>query len=159
MISLHIEATDGADLRKKLADILGTSGWTAVVASAATEAPDVRSNTAEEAAAPVKRTRAKKDEVKPAAEGEPQSGQPDTPAADTSEATTAGTTASTASAGTDAVTIDDLRELTLSVVDKCGREKIEEILGQFGIARATQVADDQRDELATSLRDALATAG
>lgn len=151
MINLHIEATDGADLRKKLADILGTT-------AAATEPvmPEVQDMLG---AAPAKRTRAKKEVAEPAAEGEQQSGQPGTPAVDTSEATTDGTTASTASAGTDAVTIDDLRELTLSVVDKCGREKIEEILGQFGIARATQVADDQRGELAEALRDALAAVG
>lgn len=52
-------------------------------------------------------------------------------------------------------TVAGIRELVLQVVDKRGRDKMEEILKQFGVDRATQVPEEQRDELAGLLADAL----
>lgn len=47
-----------------------------------------------------------------------------------------------------------VREVVLAVVDKHGREYMQEILAKYGIQRATQVAEEQRDELLTELREA-----
>lgn len=63
--------------------------------------------------------------------------------------------ADTASSGGSSVTIDTIRELTLSVVDKRGKDGIEAVLSQFGVARSTQVPEEQWGELAQALRDAL----
>lgn len=71
----------------------------------------------------------------------------------TSSSTSAATTAS--AGGSDAVTIDTIRELTLSVVDKRGKEGIEAVLSEFGVQRSTQVPEAQWGELAAALRDAL----
>lgn len=63
--------------------------------------------------------------------------------------------ADTASSDGSSVTINTIRELTLSVVDKRGKDGIEAVLSQFGVARSTQVPEEQWGELAQALRDAL----
>jgi outer membrane biosynthesis protein TonB len=49
-----------------------------------------------------------------------------------------------------------VRDVVLAVVDKHGRERMEAILKEYGIARASQVAPAQREELLAELREALA---
>ena len=70
----------------------------------------------------------------------------------------ASSSTSAASTGSDdgsEITIDMVRELTLAVVDKRGKEGIEKVLSEFGAARSTQVPEEQWGELVAALRDAL----
>lgn len=62
----------------------------------------------------------------------------------------------TSSEASDAPTVGEIRELVLQVVDLCGRERMEEIVAQFGVERATQVPVEQRGELMSIMREALA---
>lgn len=73
--------------------------------------------------------------------------------ASTTEDTGSGT--ATSASPSDEVTIEDIRELTLKVVDKCGKAGIEAVLETFGVARATQVPEEQRPELRDALQAAL----
>lgn len=182
-INLHIQATDGDDLRRQLRSILGAG------------APDnetpakVETKDAEPEAETVKPTRTRRAPKEVAAQAPAaESAAVDTDT-DTDEATTdsqteapetgkSGDGAKTADTSTDSdrqapssstsaadtasdggsdgdVTIDTIRELTLSVVDKRGKEGIESVLSEFGVARSTQVPEAQWGELAQALRDAL----
>lgn len=178
-INLHIQATDGDDLRRQLRSILGdeiapcpvsvghTSEGDAAQAEhpAETEKPKAtrtRRSTKDTVTEVQNETTEPKPEQESAeAEGESRSGaktaEPsaasDAPA--TSSSTSAATTASAAGSDAPLVTIDTIRELTLSVVDKRGKEGIEAVLSEFGVQRSTQVPEAQWDELAAALRDAL----
>ena len=118
--------------------------------------------------------RASKTKEAQATEGEPTVGQPDTAAA-TSEATTGGTTTSHASAekadGEKAAPQKEpevkqaeaaaeeqrsIRELTLELVGKGKRDKVEAILAEFGLQKTTAVEEAREDEMRTALIDALA---
>lgn len=48
-----------------------------------------------------------------------------------------------------------VRPVVLKLVEVKGRPAMEEVLAQFGIQRATQVAEGQRSELLAALEDAL----
>lgn len=176
-INLHIQATDGDDLRRQLRSILGDEiAPCPVPVGSASEADTAQAEHPAETEKPkaTRTRRSTKDTVtevqnettepKPEqesaeAEGESGSGaktvEPsaasDAPV--TSSSTSAATTAS--AGGSDAVTIDTIRELTLSVVDKRGKEGIEAVLSEFGVQRSTQVPEAQWGELAAALRDAL----
>lgn len=168
------------ELHGLVALLAGTSGiavsavavqpqLTAQMAAAA----EANGSAAEDKPEPARRTRARKEpEPQPqpevaetAATGEAGPGattaapsEAEDPAPEASSSTSAESTASDAGADGPATTVDQLRELTLKVVAKCGREGIEKVLNQFGIQRATQVPDEQRDELAAALQDALEAA-
>lgn len=55
-----------------------------------------------------------------------------------------------------AVTEGTLRELVLGVVAAKGRDAMVELLGRFGVAKATDVPAEQQEELVGALKDALA---
>ena len=178
-INLHIQATDGDDLRRQLRSILGdeiTPGPIPVapVSEADTAQTEHPAETEKPKATRTRRsakdttteaqnetTEPKPEQESAEAEGESGSGaktaEPsaasDAPA--TSSSTSAATTASAAGSDAPLVTIDTIRELTLSVVDKRGKEGIEAVLSEFGVQRSTQVPEAQWDELAAALRDAL----
>lgn len=165
MINLHIEAVDGADLRRQLAELLGTATMTSSgsgnrIIDAASPAPAAEEPDAEKPAttrAPRKPKAGKEPEGNaPASEGTTASSDPATTPESTSQTSDSGQTASnTAASPSDTVSIEDIRELTLKVVDKCGKAGIEAVLEQFGVARATQVPEERRPELRDALQDAL----
>ena len=183
-INLHIQAVDGDDLRRQLTSILGLRatednyGTETPVGHAEPEIKD-----AEPEVEPVKPTRTRRttkevggacsttsfgEKTADASTDSDQTGAPETgksgAGAKTADASTdsdqSATSSSTSAASTGSddgsdVTIDTIRELTLSVVDKRGKEGIEAVLSQFGVARSTQVPEEQWGELAQALRDAL----
>lgn len=82
------------------------------------------------------------------------------PVAETTESqpTTAqpSTTPAPAASASDApVDKETLRSLVLAVVAAKGRETVEEILSTFGLAKASDVAAEQADELVEALKGAL----
>lgn len=178
-INLHIQATDGDDLRRQLRSILG-AGAPDNETPAKVETKDAEPEV--ETARPTRTRRAPKEVAAqaPAAESaavdtdeaatDHQTEAPETgksgdgaKTADTStdsDRQAPSSSTSAASTGSDdgsdgGVTIDTIRELTLSVVDKRGKEGIESVLSEFGVARSTQVPEAQWGELAQALRDAL----
>lgn len=164
MIELKIEATDGNDLRKQLQALLGTTSL-AIADAIMPEVYEAEDKPTEEKAedpkpAPTRRKKAEKEPEgnAPANEGTTASSDPATTQDDTSQTSNDGQTASdmAASPSDGEVTIEQIRELTLKVVDQCGKAKIESILSEFGVARATQVAEELRPELAGKLQEALA---
>lgn len=178
-INLHIQAIDGDDLRRQLRSILGdeiTPGpiLVAPVSEADTAQTEHPAETEKPKATRTRRstkdttTEAQNETTEPkpeqeSAEGESGSGvktvEPsaasDAPATSSSTSTSAATTASAAGSDAPLVTIDTIRELTLSVVDKRGKEGIEAVLSEFGVQRSTQVPEAQWGELVAALRDAL----
>lgn len=157
MIKLKIEATDGNDLRKQLQALLGTTALTlsgaGSVGTTDPVMPEVRAADETEAAKPARAPRKK---VEPAKEPEvaEQASEGEATGSERSEETSS-TTSDTAHPSDGEVTIEQIRELTLKVVDQCGKQKIEEVLSGFGVARATQVSEELRPELAAKLQEAL----
>jgi cytoskeletal protein RodZ len=182
-INLHIQAVDGEDLRRQLTSILGLRaaednyGVETPVDSAAPLAEGAPEPDKEAPKATRRRTSKVEQTVRGTTEAEASAETTNSAFADAAEAgEQAGDGAKTADASTDSdqsatssstsaastgsddgsdVTIDTIRELTLSVVDKRGKEGIEAVLSQFGVARSTQVPEEQWGELAQALRDAL----
>lgn len=182
-INLHIQAVDGEDLRRQLTSILGLRatednyGVEVPVDSAAPLAEGAPEPDKEAPKATRRRTSKVEQTVRGTTEAEASAETTNSAFADAAEAgEQAGDGAKTADASTDSdqsatssstsavstgsddgsdVTIDTIRELTLSVVDKRGKEGIEAVLSQFGVARSTQVPEEQWGELAQALRDAL----
>jgi len=173
VIKLKIEATDGADLRKQLQALLGTTANTSFVHDVLKgsmllterdpvmqEVRDADAAAAADKPAPTRTPRKPKAEKEPEGnasvnEGTAASSDPATAQDDTSQTSDSGQTAETDVSPSDEVTIEDIRELTLKVVDKCGKPGIEAVLEQFGVARATQVPEERRPELRDALQDAL----
>ena len=183
-INLHIQAVDGEDLRRQLTSILGLRatednyGVEVPVDSAAPLAEGAPEPDKEAPKATRRRTSKVEQTVRDTTEAEAEASAETTnsASADAPETGKSGDGAKTADASTDSdqsatssststvstgsddgsdVTIDTIRELTLSVVDKRGKEGIEAVLSQFGVARSTQVPEEQWGELAQALRDAL----
>jgi hypothetical protein len=165
VIKLKIEATDGNDLRKQLQALLGTTALTlsgaGSVGTTDPVMPEVRAADETEAAKPVRASRKKVEPAKepegnePASEGTDDSGSASSTSDDTKTSSTSTDATSDASPSDGEVTIEQIRELTLKVVDQCGKQKIEEVLSGFGVARATQVSEELRPELAAKLQEAL----
>ncbi len=160
MINLHIEAVDGVDLRRQLAELLGATAPLVVSGSgtviAPTEEPEAEKPATTRAPRKPKTTEKEPEGNAPASEGTTASSDPATTPESTSQTSDSGQTASnTAASPSDTVSIEDIRELTLKVVDKCGKAGIEAVLEQFGVARATQVPEERRPELRDALQDAL----
>ncbi len=181
-INLHIQAVDGEDLRRQLTSILGLRaaednyGVETPVDSAAPLAEGAPEPDKEAPKATRRRTSKVEQTVRGTTEAEASAETTDSDQTGAPEAGKSGDGAKTADASTDSdqsatssstsavstgsddgsdVTIDTIRELTLSVVDKRGKEGIEAVLSQFGVARSTQVPEEQWGELAQALRDAL----
>ena len=183
-INLHIQAVDGEDLRRQLTSILGLRatednyGVEVPVDSAAPLAEGAPEPDKEAPKATRRRTSKVEQTVRGTTEAEASAETTNSASADAAEAgeqagdgvktadastdsdqsATSSSSTSAASTGSDDgsdVTIDTIRELTLSVVDKRGKEGIEAVLSQFGVARSTQVPEEQWGELAQALRDAL----
>lgn len=181
-INLHIQAVDGEDLRRQLTSILGLRatednyGVEVPVDSAAPLAEGAPEPDKEAPKATRRRTSKVEQTVRGTTEAEASAETTDSDQTGAPEAGKSGDGAKTADASTDSdqsatssstsavstgsddgsdVTIDTIRELTLSVVDKRGKEGIEAVLSQFGVARSTQVPEEQWGELAQALRDAL----
>ena len=178
-INLHIQAVDGEDLRRQLTSILGlraTEDNYGVEVPVDSAAPLAEGAPEPDKEAP-KATRRRTSKTEQTVRGTTVSAETTSSAsADAAETGKSGAGAKTADASTDSdqsatssstsaastgsddgsdVTIDTIRELTLSVVDKRGKEGIEAVLSQFGVARSTQVPEEQWGELAQALRDAL----
>lgn len=183
-INLHIQAVDGEDLRRQLISILGLrEAEYKYKYDAEIEAPVGHATpSAEDAPEPDKEapkaTRRRTPKVEQtvlgttvsaettssasadAAEAGEQAGSGARTAAESkgSDQQAASSSTSAASTGSDdgsEITIDMVRELTLAVVDKRGKEGIEKVLSEFGAARSTQVPEEQWGELVAALRDAL----
>jgi hypothetical protein len=84
----------------------------------------------------------------------------DTPAAGTPEAMTIGTTTETVAAGTKSdapsapeVSAETVKALVLRVVAVKGRDAVVEVLGRFGVTKASDVPADVIGELVKALED------
>lgn len=181
-INLHIQAVDGEDLRRQLTSILGfratedNYGVETPVDSAAPLAECAPEPDKEAPKATRRRTSKVEQTVRGTTEAEASAETTNSASADVEAGEQAGSGARTAaeskgsdqqaassstsaaSTGSDdgsEITIDMVRELTLAVVDKRGKEGIERVLSEFGAARSTQVPEEQWGELVAALRDAL----
>ena len=184
-INLHIQAVDGEDLRRQLTSILGLGEAEykydveveVPVGSAGPSAEGAPEPNTEAPKATRRRTSKTEQTVRGTTEAEASAETTNSASADAAEAgeqagsgartaaeskgsdqQAASSSTSAASTGSDdgsSVTINTIRELTLSVVDKRGKDGIEAVLSQFGVARSTQVPEEQWGELAQALRDAL----
>lgn len=159
-INLHIQAVDGEDLRRQLTSILGlraTEDNYGVEVPVDSAEPEIKDAEPEVETVKPTRTRRAPKEVGGAC-STTSFGEKTADASTDSDQSATSSSTSAASTGSDDgsdVTIDTIRELTLSVVDKRGKEGIEAVLSQFGVARSTQVPEEQWGELAQALRDAL----
>lgn len=159
-MSIKIEITGNsideiADKLKALAAQLGNvapiRGTTAAEASGETQAAPKRPRKAKEET-PAEQSA----EVVAQAEGEPlPTAGADTPAA-SSEATGAGSTVSDAPAENADLDFDkDVAPLVIKLVGAKGKPFVTELLGEFGVERASQVDEARWPELIERLNDAL----
>lgn len=162
MIKLEINGDTPAEFEAALRTVVALMGTAAVVVTPGDPVmPEVRATEDAEAAKPTRTPRKKAEPAKepegnaPVSEATEALSDQATTQDDTSQTSDNGQTAQTGASPSDEVTIEQIRELTLKVVDQCGKQKIEDVLSQFGVARATQVSEELRPELAAKLQEAL----
>lgn len=133
----------------------------------ATKPKRTRGSTAAEAAA--KETEDKRNTGEPATSSTEPGNQTTGPASETStptsdtsapssEATPSEEATTTSEAAPEAAALDfdkDVAPVVLEAVKQRGKDWVSEILSQFGVARASQVPDEQMGELVSTLKEGL----